>query len=305
MASTVTPTQTRYNDPYQQTIFDFNTPDSKVYISRESNKLLNAIGNNFVLKGMEMSTPQVASDVGMVGSIAAAPTAGGTGYTVGDTLTIVTGGTNATCSVDTISGGGATGPVTAVTLLSSGTGGYSVGTGKVTTGGTGNGCTVNITALLPCVVRTTISAGIAIQDETIIKTTTVGTIDIDCSALDDTDVGGAHIGVFLKYQYLASVEASLASIAIFHISSAGVVTDPSAAFSLDTCKTMLGVINFTKTGSLVTGVSSYDLPTLVVAGTTMYKRGYSSSNINLPGLFESNFASYREYLLRMDYLLAE
>ena len=59
MASTITPTQVRYNDPYQQTIFDFNTVDSKVYLSRESNKLLNVLGTNLVLKGCAASSPSI------------------------------------------------------------------------------------------------------------------------------------------------------------------------------------------------------------------------------------------------------
>jgi hypothetical protein len=67
--------------------------------------------------------------------------AGGTGYKVGDILTI-TGGTGGTARVKTI---GTDGIVTAVTLVSGGTG-YTVSTGKATTvapaGGTG--CTINI-----------------------------------------------------------------------------------------------------------------------------------------------------------------
>jgi len=59
MAYTTTPTQTRYNDPYQQAIFESNT-DSKMYLSKESNKLLNVIGNDIVIKGMEMSNPTIS-----------------------------------------------------------------------------------------------------------------------------------------------------------------------------------------------------------------------------------------------------
>lgn len=60
MAYTTTPIQTRYNDPYQQPIFEFNT-DSKMYLSKESNRLLNVIGNDIVIKGMEMSDPTILS----------------------------------------------------------------------------------------------------------------------------------------------------------------------------------------------------------------------------------------------------
>lgn len=59
MASSITPTQTRINDPYQNNIFSFNTVDSKVYLSRESNQVLNAIGNDIVLKGLTVASPTI------------------------------------------------------------------------------------------------------------------------------------------------------------------------------------------------------------------------------------------------------
>lgn len=70
---------------------------------------------------------------------------GGTGYTVGDTLTVVGGtGTAATFNVSAISGGGGTGPATNVTLTTAGA--YTVlPTNPVaTTGGTGSGATLNV-----------------------------------------------------------------------------------------------------------------------------------------------------------------
>jgi len=59
MASTITPIQIRYNTPYDQQLFDFNTVDSKVYSSRETNKILNLIGSDVVIKGMTMSDPVI------------------------------------------------------------------------------------------------------------------------------------------------------------------------------------------------------------------------------------------------------
>lgn len=71
-------------------------------------------------------------------------TAGGTGYSVGDILTISGGDTDCTLEVATVS----TGAVTAVTIVTRGSG-YSTGAGQATTvspaGGTG--CTINITAI--------------------------------------------------------------------------------------------------------------------------------------------------------------
>ncbi len=80
------------------------------------------------------------SAAGIIRKLAGTPTAGGTGYSVGDVLTITTGSGNATVRVDAVSGG----VVKAVSLVSAGTA-YSVGNGQATAyGGTGTGCTVNI-----------------------------------------------------------------------------------------------------------------------------------------------------------------
>ena len=77
-------------------------------------------------------------------TLKAAPTAAGTGYAVGEVLTITTGGTGGTATVLTITGGGATGPVGTVSLTTSGKD-YTVGTGKVTTSsGPGINCTLEI-----------------------------------------------------------------------------------------------------------------------------------------------------------------
>lgn len=68
-------------------------------------------------------------------------TAGGTGYTVGDVLTLATGDTNATVTVLTAPGG----VVGTVRVTDNGTS-YTTGT-KSTTGGTGSGCTINVITL--------------------------------------------------------------------------------------------------------------------------------------------------------------
>ena len=53
--STITPSyQLRINDPYQQRLFDFNTSDSRLYLSRTSNQLLRAFGNNIVLNNFNL-----------------------------------------------------------------------------------------------------------------------------------------------------------------------------------------------------------------------------------------------------------
>lgn len=80
-----------------------------------------------------------------VRAVASAPTAGGTGYLVGDVLTCSVGGTGAQVRVTSIAPGGV---VTGIELVHSGTAtGFTVGTGRATTGGGGTGCTINITAV--------------------------------------------------------------------------------------------------------------------------------------------------------------
>jgi preprotein translocase subunit Sec61beta len=86
----------------------------------------------------------VALSSGAIKTLAAAPTAGGTGYAPDDVLTITTGGTGGRARVLTAPGG----VVGTVQLIASGSG-YTTGTGKATAvspaGGTG--CTLNITAV--------------------------------------------------------------------------------------------------------------------------------------------------------------
>ena len=88
-----------------------------------------------------------------VTAINATPTAGGTGYLVGDILTCSVGGSNAKVIVTAISTAGA---ATSIELVASGTvTGFTTGTGKATTGGTGSGCTIEITSVgATCLITT-------------------------------------------------------------------------------------------------------------------------------------------------------
>lgn len=77
-----------------------------------------------------------------VTAVNSVPVAGGSGYSVGDVLTLSTTGSNAQVTVETIAPGGA---VTSVSLRRCGSG-YTVGT-SATTGGTGTGCTIAISTI--------------------------------------------------------------------------------------------------------------------------------------------------------------
>lgn len=91
-----------------------------------------------------------------VTAVNATPTAGGTNYVVGDILTCSVGGTGARVIVTAVTTGGV---VTAIELVASGTvTGFTTGTGKATTGGTGSGCTIEITSVGATCLVTTASA---------------------------------------------------------------------------------------------------------------------------------------------------
>lgn len=91
-----------------------------------------------------------------VTAVNATPTAGGTGYVLGDVLTCSVGGTGAAVVVTRIAPGGA---VLTIALVNSGTAtGFTTGTGKATTGGTGSGCTIEITAVGATATITTASS---------------------------------------------------------------------------------------------------------------------------------------------------
>lgn len=91
-----------------------------------------------------------------VTAVNATPTAGGTNYLVGDILTCSVGGTGAQVIVTSISPGGI---VTGIELVHSGTvTGFTTGTGKATTGGTGSGATIEITSVGVTILVTTATA---------------------------------------------------------------------------------------------------------------------------------------------------
>lgn len=102
---------------------------------------VNGTSNLFIWNGAMATIASSDNTAGHISTIASAPTAAGTGYTVGDVLA-VNGGTGGTVTVASVTAG----VINAVALTSTGSG-YSSGTGKATTGGTGTGATINITAV--------------------------------------------------------------------------------------------------------------------------------------------------------------
>lgn len=102
---------------------------------------------SIVYNGQEaFSATTAVRNTGGITALNATPTAGGTGYAVGDLFNITTGGTVGKGRVEAVSAGGV---VTQVSLYSAGLN-YTTGTGKATTviSGSGNAAlTVNITSV--------------------------------------------------------------------------------------------------------------------------------------------------------------
>jgi hypothetical protein len=110
----------------------------------------NGIAFNLVLQKSDLMqshgiTTATRNTNGVTG-VNAVPTAAGSNYSVGDLLTITTGGTLGRVRVDSIDP--ATGAVLSVSVYSAGSG-YSTGPGRATTAvaGSGTGCTIEITSI--------------------------------------------------------------------------------------------------------------------------------------------------------------
>lgn len=104
--------------------------------------VVNAMGFSYLgIDQFTIAATTATRSTGGITAVVSAPTAGGTGYVVGDILTVSTGGTNGKVIVESVGLGGV---VTAVSLLRCGAT-YTTGAGKATTGGTGTSCTIEIT----------------------------------------------------------------------------------------------------------------------------------------------------------------
>lgn len=98
---------------------------------------VNGSSNIFRWNGATATIASRDNTAGHIASVASAPTAGGSGYVVGDVLTLASG-TAGTVTVVSVTAG----VITAVALTSIGSG-YTTGT-KITSGGTGSGATINV-----------------------------------------------------------------------------------------------------------------------------------------------------------------
>ena len=109
---------------------------------RDAQVVMTTPGGSSTLAAGQVFTQDAAPAAAGILTVAGAPTAAGTGYSAGDILTVTTGGTGGQVKVLAVNAGA----VLAVAVYNPGTG-YTTGTGKVTSGGGGTGCTINIASV--------------------------------------------------------------------------------------------------------------------------------------------------------------
>jgi hypothetical protein len=111
--------------------------------------------------GQSFGVTSATRATGSITGINPVPTASGSGYTPGDILTITTGGNLGRIFVEATN---FTGSVVSASLYTLGNS-YTVGTGRATSGGTGTGCTIEITSIgTGSVITTTINHDIQLGE---------------------------------------------------------------------------------------------------------------------------------------------
>lgn len=142
LAEAVGANQNEYNLSFET--YD-TTPAVGAVVPNGGNVGLFDVTSGGVYNGISFDSLFAVEVDGLAGiaAVAAAPTAGGSGYAIGDVLTLTTGGGAGLVQVATVDGSGA---VLTLFLRDPGAG-YSTGAGQATSGGGGHGCTVDVTAI--------------------------------------------------------------------------------------------------------------------------------------------------------------
>jgi hypothetical protein len=153
-------------------------------------------------------------------TVASSPVAAGTGYTIGDILTLSTGGAGAQVIVTNVASNGA---ITSVSLIHSGsTTGYTVST-SATTGGTGTSATISITAVGP-------TANVATASNHFFKPGDSVTI-AGCATDTSFNATFAIIGPYAINAFSISAPSSTASPTAAASQGTTTLVDPSKAWT--------------------------------------------------------------------------
>ena len=171
--------------------------------------------------------------------------AAGSGYRIGDVLTVSGGGgTSGKVYVETIS---STGQILSVSLMRCGSG-YSVTTGAATTGGTGTLATVNISTVgVVCLVTTPITHPFKIGDSVTIKGCTEAAYN---TAYTIIGVDGTTAANPLTFDIATTATANMASAST---QSTSLIVDASANWDVnELVGKSINVYSVSTTGSLQT-----------------------------------------------------
>jgi hypothetical protein len=199
--------------------------------------------------------------------------AAGSGYKIGDVLTVSGGGgTNGKVYVETIS---STGQILSVSLMRCGSG-YSVTTGAATTGGTGTLATVNISTVgVVCLVTTPITHPFKIGDSVTIKGCTEAAYNTTYTIIG---VDGTTAANPLTFDIAITATANMASTST---QSTSLVVDAAANWDVnELVGKSVNVYSVSTTGSIQTRRITSNtattitvtnaLGTAAVAGTSRY-----------------------------------
>jgi len=193
-------------------------------------------------------------------------TAGGANYEVNDVLTIVGGTTDCTLEVTAVDSNGA---VTAILILTGGSG-YTTGAGKLTTGGSGTGCTIEIVTAASPSSNTLTKRNVGISWQQAGFSTTSGEKKIMIGGVEYTYTGGESTPT------LTGVTPSPAAIADGTVAIQSVLTEsslPSAGFNSEFIKVINNQVYIGSYTSRLCYISenldftNYTVPTPRVAGS--------------------------------------
>lgn len=205
------------------------------------------------------------------------PTAGGTGYAVGDLFNITTGGTVGKGRVEAISAGGV---VTSVSLYSAGIN-YTTGAGKATTiiSGTGNnGLTVNITTI-GTVARVTLAT-----NSNLCKGDTVTIAGSNDAVNWDKDYTILAIDSLTTFDIIITAAASIVTL---RTNSVTEIVDATKNWNINEHVGKLVVLNTAGPSptSQIRRIISNTATSLTVATITAGANGTSRYSIVAPGVY--------------------
>jgi len=130
-------------------------------------------------------------------------------------------------------------------------------------------------------------------------------------SLPDTN-DGACLAVFTDYQYIEPGDPEVQTplkLSVYHVNAVGTPTafTGSPNFSATRNKILVAIIDFTKTGVLVTSciertmiLAGNEPPFLTVSGTNYYLKGVVSSNINFYEIYNDVIMAFLGEFLFQD-----